>query len=137
MSLKILTGIWAPDTQLFAPNRHIWSQADIDAAQHNIFKTATQLLDTGVYFNNNYEEMCARLGFTHRLLDMTEFNNILQDLKTVYVSQRINKRQYDHYQWLQEVFCHTLPHGAAIWENRTLLLDTEDPADWFTWNMLK
>ena len=133
MIRHVVTGIWEPGGGVFSPD----SEIQFRDALHNITKCLVAMRDVSTQFSGDFKVLAEHLGITDRLLNITEFNKILNSLLTARNNVSLSKQQYEDYCWLMEVFKHTLPHGSLIWEHRTVLLDLSDPADWMTHRIVR
>lgn len=125
-----LNGIWCPYTERFLPStpEHAW-------VVETVFdKFAFFLRELSEQYDGDAEKILTGLGLGDSLTDRAEFASNYYLVSTI--DRLPNQVQYEAYIWLLEVLKHLHYTGGFLYDNRAVLFDMNEPADWLIFNSI-
>jgi hypothetical protein len=82
----------------------------------------------------SFDDMMEHTGIGDALLDQANFMYCYDMLQSI--DTGIDRKQYDAYVTLMELFRHLSYEFGVIWDSRAILIDPGEPIDWLVKNSL-
>ena len=126
----LVEGTWMKD--VFVPYR----AEGMAEAINNIQRFVVAFANLHNQWNRDWDTTLSELGILDSLMDSS--NWVLNYERIVMLSEgHFTKTHYDSYCLLMAICKHIIPNGELIWNNRTVLLDRSEPADWLVSEVTK
>jgi hypothetical protein len=128
--MRCVAGVWQ-NNRFVTADLTGWALAQIE-----IFRLISSIQYTLAAAGGDWDTVLDQLGLSESLLDSAEFVAATELFSTA-APHSLTPDQYSAYVWMCAVLRECLPAGDVIWQNRAVLLDNSEPADWLVLHTLK